>query len=418
MVDCENMDHPVSTLPAEIFLVYGSLRTGGIETLIVRMANFFVASGLRVSIFCGSGGELEASLNQQVKLIYYNASIDLVHAVASYHSKSGLEFKVLLLSFDPISAARALMVETALSRNMQITHLSGVFHPRAYFMTGERRDRVFLNYLIARAVGSSSLFFMNEECRKSHESKWGVDLANSPILALPIKLENVIWQDSGNVEVRVVSVGRLVNFKAYNLGAAGVVRACIDQGVKVTWDIYGEGSLEDLIKKEIDVQGVGDQVRLMGKLDYSRFSATIVKYDLFVGMGTAALEAAMLGVPTICATVDQATCCYGYLDQLPFGNVGEMLPKLPDLEMSELIKEYSEMKQAQRSELSRRSRGAVEKYGMPKFSEELSVLISRVHAKPSRFTKWFTAGLYRFFTESCFAKTVRGFKSKKIIDPA
>ena len=402
-----------SGLPTEILLVYGSLRTGGIETLIVRMANFLVSSGAQVSVCCATGGELESTLDSQVNVIAYSETSDLKQAIQDQY-RNCTNPGLLVISFDPISAARALMIESTLSQYQQVIHISGVFHPRAYFMTGERKDRIYLNYLLARAIGKNWLFFMNKECRESHANRWGVDLSSSPILALPINVADATWQPSGNAIVRVVSVGRLVDFKTYNLGVARVVRACLDRGIKVSWDIYGDGPLQTSIIKEIKANEVIGHVRLMGVLDYSSFSAKVADYDLFVGMGTAALEAAMAGVPTICATVDQATRCYGYLDNLPFGNVGELMADPPTLELVDLIQDYSVSGQAQRILLSKQSRAAAEKYGMPKFVEALANLAFNRQIKPHSFIKRLIAELYRFATESYAAKAVRRHVSKKL----
>ena len=402
-----------SALPTEILLVYGSLRTGGIETLIVRIANFLVSSGVSVSVCCAAGGGLDFTLDSQVNVIFYRETIDLMQSIQDQYKKrtsSGL----LVMSFDPISAARALMVEALLAKGQQVAHLSGVFHPRAYFMTGERKDRIYLNYLLARAVGESRLFFMNKECRDSHANRWGIDLSSSPILALPINLADATWQPSDNAIVRVVSVGRLVDFKTYNLGVARVVRACLDRGIEVSWDIYGDGPLQISILEEIKANEVNSHVRLMGVLDYSSFSAKVAEYDLFVGMGTAALEAAMVGVPTICATVDQATRCYGYLDDLPFGNVGELQANPPTQELVDLIQDYSASGQAQRTLLSKQSRAAAEKYGMPKFTEALANMTFNRQAKPHWLIKRLIGELYRFATESYVAKAARRHASKKL----
>lgn len=404
--------HSGLALPRDIILVYGSLRTGGIETLIVRIANFFASSGVRVSVCCTAGGGLELSLDKRVNVVVYANTIDLMRAI-DVDEHRHVEPELLIISFDPISAARGLMLETVLSKHRRVNHVSGVFHPRAYFMNGERRDRIYLNYLVSRAIGKKYFFFMNEECKRSHANRWNLDLTDCPIVALPINTANTTWKPSGKTSLRIVSVGRLVDFKAYNLGAAGIVRDCLDRGLKVTWDIFGDGPLENLVKAEIEANGVIHQVRLMGELGYGNFSATVADYDLFVGMGTATLEAAMVGVPTICATVDEARRCYGYLSSLPFGNVGESLDKPPTREMVDLIQEYSELGQAQRSALSKQSRTAAERYGMPTFAESLSSLVSNGHDQPRWLTKKLTAELYRHATESYAAKAARRLKSRK-----
>jgi len=402
-----------STLPAEIILIYGSLDTGGIETLIVRIANFFAFSGINVAVCFSTGGELRSSLDNRVSIIKYNETSDLITAVHKYHQQTSVMDQALVISFDPISAARALIVETALSHRAQVSHITGVFHPHAYFMNGERKDRIFLNYLVAQAIGKEHIFFMNEECRDAHGAKWGADLSVSQLLALPVNHVDATWSPSGNATLRIVSVGRLVGFKAYNMGAAKIVRVCLDQGVAVTWDIYGYGVQRDAIQAEIDLIGVTSSVRLMDKLDYSRFESTLVTYDLFVGMGTSALEAAMMGLPTICATINEAARCYGYLHELPFGNVGELQSKPPKVGMAELIQRYSAFGHDERVLLSKQCRAAAENYGLPKFANALAQMAASTHIKTSNFNKRVIAGVYRLATESYLVKFFRGVASKK-----
>ena len=402
-----------SDFPEEIILVYGSLRTGGIETLIVRMANYLVSTGAKVFVCCTAGGALEALLDNRVDVISYTDPRDLVISIKTHHNQKISVSTTLIMSFDPISAARALMVEILLSKSRQVTHVSGVFHPRAYFMRGERRDRTFLYYLLACAIGKCWLFFMNEECRKSHSIKWGMDLSKSPLLALPINLLDAIWQPSDKKNLRIVSVGRLVDFKAYNLGAAKIIKTCHERGLEVTWDIFGDGSLYNSIKSEIEALGVARHVRLMGTLDYNDFSKKVSGYDLFIGIGTAALEAAMVGVPTICATEDADSCCYGYLYELPFGNVGELQADKPTVEITDLIESYSLLSQAERLVLSVNSRSVAKKYGMPQFVNSIVDITTIDYAPPPKIVKRIVAELYLFTTESSIAKFIRDFLTKK-----
>lgn len=395
----------------EFIFVYGSLRTGGIETLIVRMANFLVSQGVPVSIYCAQGGELRSLLTSGVSFVEAFSSADLVKDARAYVSSKGIDTNILIISFDPISAARALMIETGLPKWVNAVHISGVYHPRAYFMKGERIDRIVINFLIACAVGKRQLFFMNAECRRSHSVRWGTDLSESSILALPINQVDQRWRVSDRSRVRVISVGRLVLFKKYNIGAAKIVKSCLDRGIEVTWDIFGEGLLKESIQAEIEASGVSEHVRLMGTLDYRDYSERVAGYDIFVGMGTAALEAAMLGVPTICATVDEDFRCYGYLHELPFGNVGEVQEVPPLVELSDLIEQYSKAGRQQREHLSLQSRMTAEMYGMPKFVEEIISMVSSKNPTPSRIFKRLVAELYQFMTESFLVKIFRGYKS-------
>jgi len=397
----------------DVYLIYGSLRTGGIETLIVRMANYLSAMGVTVHVCCNPGGVLETMLDDKVRVISYRDTAELFDAVSRHRDcEPTSDRRGLIVSFDPISAGRALMVEASLGKAFPVTHVSGVFHPRAYFMSGERSDRVFLNYLLVRAIGKNFLFFMNEECRQSHALKWSIDLAACPILALPISYVDAIWRPAAKSGVRIVSVGRLVNFKTYNLGAAEIVRTCLERGIEVSWDIYGDGPLYDAIKVSIEAAGITDRVRLVGALDYKDFSSTVARYDLFVGMGTAALEAAMTGLPTICATVDEVSSCHGYIFELPFGNVGESLDTHAAIEIADIVQNYAQAQTDQLSELSARCRAAAERYTMPKFMEVLLNFPNGMQASPPIIVKRIVATLYRFATEARFLQVIRRIRKK------
>lgn len=398
----------------KIMLIYGSLDTGGIETLIIRIANFFSSSGVHVTVCFNTGGELKSSLDSRVNIIKYSETKDLIRYVREYHQTSPAIGEVLVISFDPISAARALIVEMAILGSIRVVHITGVFHPHAYFMPGERKDRIFLNYLIAQAIGNDKIFFMNEECRSAHGAKWATDLSVSRLLALPVNHVDARWHSSKKAVLRIVSVGRLVGFKAYNMGAAKIVKACLDHGVEVTWDIYGYGIQSNAIQAEIDLMGVKGYVRLMGKLDYSNLESTLVSYDLFVGMGTSALEAAMIGLPTICATINEAAHCYGYLYELPFGNVGELQSAPPDVEMTELIQRYSTLDQDERLYLSSQCRMAAANYGLPKFADALAQMAANKKNKSSNIKKRVIAGVYKLATESYLVKFFRRSIAKNV----
>lgn len=107
--------------------------------------------------------------------------------------------------------------------------------------------------------------------------------STSPVLALPINILEPTWQSSNKANVRVVSVGRLVDFKSYNLGVARIVSDCLNRGIQVTWDIYGDGPLRSLIEAEIETLGVAGNVRLMGVLEYSSFPEIVRTMTYLLG---------------------------------------------------------------------------------------------------------------------------------------
>lgn len=400
----------------EIFLVYGTLHTGGIETLILRLTEHLEAAGFRTTVYCTPGGELQNSVNPKVAVVNYRDVPDLLSLAGGRPRRGGAGECVLILSFDATSAARAVLLDLALPKSLRVIHLTGVFHPNWYFMTGQPRDRIFLNEMLVHALGKNNIFFMNDECRQGHARKWKADLSFSPVIALPITQPEPVWRPRSVPGVRIVSVGRLVDFKAYNLGAARIVKACRDQGVDVSWDIYGYGPLEAEINALATALDVSQYVQLAGRLDYKNFSAVVAGFDLFVGMGTAVIEAAAVGVPSICAIVAEETRSYGFVSDLPYGNVGEVIEGRQMTEIEDLICAYAGTSEAERRELSSREVTAARRYGISGFVKSIFDMAETYSLAMSRTGRRLIAGFYYLMTEGPVARLLfgRGIKTRLV----
>ena len=104
---------------------------------------------------------------------------------------------------------------------------------------------------------------------------------------------------SVNSPLRICSVGRLVDFKTYNLWMQDVIADLISDNIFVEYHIYGDGNLYSEIEDKIKEKNLFNHIFLHGNLEYSKFSDTVQCFDIFIGMGTAIVEAASLGVPSI-----------------------------------------------------------------------------------------------------------------------
>jgi hypothetical protein len=99
-----------------------------------------------------------------------------------------------------------------------------------------------------------------------------------------------------------------------------------DEGCEIHWDVYGGGAPDVVANFSATIRecGVEDSVAWHGELPYSEMRTALENATVFLGMGTAALEAAMLGIPTLIAVASiQEPLCYGFLHEVPFGILGE-----------------------------------------------------------------------------------------------
>lgn len=403
----------VSRKTTDFIIVYGALQTGGTDSLIVRLANFLTGTGSSVTVYCMPGGDLQYLLNAKVTVRSYQNSHDFL-SLAKKLKKQAHSEETIVLSVDSSSAARGEILALALPYSAGAVHVTAILHPSWYFMPGQPLDRILLNELLALSIGGKNIFFMNDECRTEHANKWKRDLSNSPIIPLPVNFHIPLWIPRKSESIRIVSVGRLVDFKAYNRGAAQVVRACLDRGIHIVWDIYGYGPQEREIERLAVNFGVEQNLRLMGKLDYEEFSTTVAGYDLFVGMGTAVIEAAMVGVPSICAAINELDRSYGYVSELPFGNVGELIHDRPLQEIKEIICTYAKLPMAKRLFLSNNEIQAARRYDMSLFTESLLHMARACESSSRRFRRYIVARIYFSVTDGLIARMFlgRGWKRK------
>jgi glycosyltransferase involved in cell wall biosynthesis len=137
---------------------------------------------------------------------------------------------------------------------------------------------------------------------------------------------------------KIVSVGRLVHWKTYNLYMIPIVRRLADKGFPVHWDVYGDGEARGDMEKLIQKHGLETQITLHGTLDYQHLGEALEDAWVFVGSGTAIIEAGFCRVPSIMGIGDDKTSkCYGYLYDVPLGCLSESLDEPPDIDVAQLI---------------------------------------------------------------------------------
>lgn len=394
-----------------VFL-YGPLEYGGIETMIVRVANFLARESRVVDVCVNPGGELEQLLDPRVNIRHYH-----VMSTLRGHFRQmlvGVDQPTIVLSFDSSSAARAMLVANEFGKSAAVRHATGVFHPAAYFMSGEPLDRVRLNSRLAKVLAPHSMFFMNEECRAAHAGWLGMDLADSPIIPLPADAPDAKWQPVCGTELRIVSVGRLVDFKAYNLGAPLVLKQLLDAGINASWDIYGYGELEPTVRAAAAAAGVDTKLRLRGKLAYERYGELAGNYDVFVGMGTAAIEAAMMGLPSVVATVGEKRGSHGFIHELPFGNVGERIPGRAISDIGEMLQDYVASSLQDRLFLSEAGKASVGGFTVPAFIHQVESFALKLSRPPMSVLDLFWVRLFFSLTEGWIRKHLlgRGWKRR------
>lgn len=313
---------------------YSALDLGGIETLILRLSNWLIIQGHQVTLVLVRDGALDHLLNPSVQRIYVRSRMRAMLPLGGVRKALPTSVSAVC-AFDPESLclAGSLFAGSKIDASFYV----GVYHPRIYFFSQyETRLQRVVKQLFIASVPENSIVFMNESCRISHAEGLRHDFSQSHIL--PLALSPVHSRVEKITPFKIISVGRLVAFKTYNLYMIEVLRDLISRGfTHTTWHVYGDGPLEEDMRALVREHGLGHHVFLHGPVEYSKMQDSIRDAQLFVGMGTALVEAGLMGIPGVIAVDSESARTYGYTYELEGYDVGENTGKFPGKFVCDLV---------------------------------------------------------------------------------
>lgn len=217
----------------------------------------------------------------------------------------------------------------------------GIYHPRAYVTLtylGRTPDTRMMEHFL-KSLPLSNLTFMNIAVREAVSGYFNIDFSRSYIIPIPIEVPDQYRQRGSVDHRRIVSVGRLVEFKDYINPVIQVVKKLREKGSLLEYHVYGGGPLLQQVLKNVADLKAGEYVHIHGELPYSQFSKVVENAHLFIGMGTAILEASALGVPSLLAIESNGDRTYGWFFDQQGYEVGEVKPGEPTYEYNKYIEE-------------------------------------------------------------------------------
>jgi len=342
---------------------------GGVETLIMRLSELLVRDGHNVCVLTSEPypGSLDV-LPKSVQVIALG--INYNRAYGSFVSKSGLK---AVASFSPdivfSTSFRDFWVACDIAARLRTNPkvLVGVYVDKEYCPVRSRWSlgigTHLVRYAFDRCIPDESKLFMSRTVRRNHERSYNRSMSCSSVCVLPIDVLKYRLVARNPCRTRIVSVGRLVDFKTYNLYMLDVVRSLREAGIPVTWDVYGTGPLLKEMQRKALRWGLCDSVLFHGAIPYEQFGDIMCSAGVFVGMGTALLEAAACGVPSIVAVPHEVEGrTYGWVYDLPLGNVGEWQDTSPTQMISNLIENLIGMTEFEYSKECKKSQDYVRIY--------------------------------------------------------
>ncbi|HVX40280.1 MAG TPA: glycosyltransferase family 4 protein [Gemmatimonadaceae bacterium] len=316
----------------KIAFVHGHLHLGGIETLMLKLSRELRARGHELVILAGAGGnaELERELRRVAEVRFFPVSFVKAFPRLRAPHTDGLADVDVFFAFGSPQLLLAALIASRVAPSARV--LAGVFSPWEYFPAHRsiRRDWRLADRIFAR-LPDENIIFMNEACRAEHRRALGRSFDASPVIPLPVDIAPLPWPRPID-RTRIASIGRLVAFKPYPFHMLGVLTELRRRGIDVTYDVYGDGPERARLEQAIADAGLDGRVRLRGTIDYSTIPTVLANAQGFVGVGTAALDAAALGVPTVVAYESDEPLSLGFFhDTAPaeFGDAASRGARYP-----------------------------------------------------------------------------------------
>lgn len=216
----------------------------------------------------------------------------------------------------------------------------GIYHQNEFMFSGV--DHYFAKEA-QRVFGSLSpqgAVFFNELNAISYSRFFGVDCSRSALVPIGIDLPPPEINSQGSKSSRrIVSIGNLLDFKSYNWHVINCMPELLSMDPRFRYEVYGEGPYEQDLRTLAVELGVSEAVEFKGRIPYSQFSSVMDGAFVFVGSGTAIIEAAALGVPALIGIEStKQPITYGFLCDVAGLSYNEFDQSKPVFTMLEKIR--------------------------------------------------------------------------------
>jgi 1,2-diacylglycerol 3-alpha-glucosyltransferase len=215
----------------------------------------------------------------------------------------------------------------------------GVYHQNEFLFKAPQFYFAREALRLFSVMPAENIVFFNEATRQNYERFFHATYSASSVVPIGIDLPaDVPFSCDTGKNQRIVSVGNLVKFKTYNAHMIRLTSQLAEAHPEVRYDIYGTGPEAPALQALAAELKVDDRVRFMGAVPYSEFRQTIKGAALFVGSGTAVIEAAAVGVPAMVGIESIETPdTYGFLSDIKGLSYNENVPGIAKQPMRLLV---------------------------------------------------------------------------------
>ncbi|WP_263786833.1 glycosyltransferase [Salinibacter grassmerensis] len=317
--------------PSRVSLFWGSLVGGGIEHVMVALAQGFLNRGIDTDIvLLKKKGELLGSLPSDCRVFNLRAN-GLVESVPSLATYLRHHHTSVLLSAAPYPNRVALLAKVITGGFTPIVisehNVSPIAGSRSMLPDWGLTHITKATYLLADRAVAVSEGVADRVSERLHMRREKFDVVYNPVVSMETlghanrDVEHSWFQNSGTPVV--LGVGRLVEEKGFSVLLEAFAKVRKSRRARLV--IFGEGSERRALEQQAEHLGVSDQVWMPGfvsnPLKYMSKASVFVLSSKSEGLGNVLIEAMSCGTPVV-----STDCPSGPAEILEGGKHGKLVP--------------------------------------------------------------------------------------------
>jgi glycosyltransferase involved in cell wall biosynthesis len=291
--------------------------------------------------------------------------------------------------------------------------LMGIYHPRQLLHRGcDTKAIVRVVDNIIGNIDKRNIMFMSEVVKRAHEEIFNISFSESEIL--PVPMDSVVFRERAMPKIKkIVSIGRLVDFKKYPYHVIEVIAELWQEGIEYYYDIYGEGEFSIELQALIDKLNVAPYVKLRGSISFDKINEVLKDAYLFIGMGTSIIQACSYGVPSFVAydsySLDEAST-YGFYHDITGYEVGEIREDLTRVLLIDSLRSAAQLTPEEYTQLVHKAYQKADLFSSDKVTQKFYQIVNHA-SSTQKFSVGLIKLLYLFICRKCF----RYFWAEKLI---
>lgn len=366
-----------------VLFVLGGLAMGGVETYVVRMATQLHSQGHSVTVILLSD-KSDPLLYEQLSAV---ASVHVIEFFSFLGASSWLNALVPSKSvssdfFDVVHVVDLLTLAYVYFQRgkYNFKYLTiGIYHSKEIVWWRERKAYFRKKMLELYDNNILITLFPNESTVEIASQYKRIDKKEAKVLPLGISLERYARVSPARESRKLISVGRLVDFKIYNRHVISIL-ASLRRLDDFEYYIYGDGPERSALEHYAKECGVADYVHFKGLIEYSELASVLDGAFCFIGSGTTLIEASAAGIPSIVGieSIPTSDTC-GFFSDVQGYSYNELSATQHRVSIEECIKSLNGMSEIEYAVLSKLHRAKASQFNIEETSK---LFLSEITVEP------------------------------------